>query len=118
MQFEAQHQHYQSRYPNASMSVIKSGDQPVGRLYVAELADEIRIIDITILPEHRNQGIGTKFVKDVLQTGADRRKPVQIYVENYNPSAAVFLAARFRAGLRTGRSRFMAMGKRASVKTA
>ena len=90
MQFDAQQQHYQSRYPNASLSIVKHNSQPVGRLYVAELADEIRIIDITILPEYRNQGIGTKLVKDILQTGADQRKPVQIYVENYNRSAKLF----------------------------
>ena len=90
MQFEAQQQHYQARYPNASLSVIKSDDQPVGRLYTAELADEIRIIDITILPERRNQGIGTKLVEDVLLAGAGKQKPVQIYVESYNRSARLF----------------------------
>lgn len=89
-QFDAQQQHYQSRYPNASLSVIKSGEQSVGRLYTAELADEIRIIDITILPKHRNQGIGTKFVKDLLRTGIDKQKPVQIYIENFNRSAQLF----------------------------
>lgn len=95
-QFEAQQQHYQSRYPHASLSVIKSGEQSVGRLYIAELADEIRIIDITILPEHRNQGIGTKLVKDVLQTGADKKKPVQIYIENFNRSAQLFSRLDFK----------------------
>ena len=90
MQFDAQQQHYQSRYPSASLSVVKHGSQPVGRLYIAELADEIRIIDITILPEYRRQGIGTKLVKDILQTGVRSRKSVQIYVENFNPSARLF----------------------------
>jgi GNAT superfamily N-acetyltransferase len=90
MQFDAQQQHYQLRYPDASLSIIKHGSQPVGRLYIAELADEIRIIDMTILPEHRSQGIGTKLVKDVLQIGADKRKPVQIYIENFNRSAQLF----------------------------
>jgi ribosomal protein S18 acetylase RimI-like enzyme len=94
-QFEAQQQHYQLRYPHASLSIIKSGDQSVGRFYTAELADEIRIIDITILPEHRNQGIGTKLVKNVLQAGSEKEKPVQIYVENFNRSAQLFLRLGF-----------------------
>jgi ribosomal protein S18 acetylase RimI-like enzyme len=72
------------------LSIIKHGRQPVGRLYTVEFADEIRIIDITILPEHRSQGIGTKLVKDILQTGVNTRKVVQIYVENFNPSSRLF----------------------------
>lgn len=95
-QFDAQQRHYQSRYPHAFLNVIKSGNQSVGRLYIAELADEIRIIDITILPEYRNRGIGTKFIKDVLQTGADKKKPVQIYIENFNRSAQLFSRLGFK----------------------
>src|SRR5688500_9371581 len=52
MQFEAQNQYYRERYPNASFDLIKLNDSPVGRLYLAELADEIRIIDLTFLPAH------------------------------------------------------------------
>ena len=96
MQFEAQHHHYQARYPNAAFNVIKSDERFVGRLYTAELADEIRIIDITILPERRNQGIGTKLVEDVLLAGATKQKPVQIYIENYNRSAQLFSRLGFK----------------------
>lgn len=96
MQFQAQQQYYLSRYPNASLNVVKLKDEPIGRLYVAELADEIRIIDITILPEHRNRGIATRLVKDVLHAGDEKQKPVQIYVENFNPSARFFSRLDFK----------------------
>lgn len=90
MQFDAQQQHYQSYYPNASLSIINWNERRIGRLYAAELADEIRIIDITILPKYRNQGIGTKLVTDILQSGAELAKPVQIYIESFNRSAQLF----------------------------
>ena len=89
-QFQAQQQHYQARYPNASLNVIKMGDEKVGRLYTAELDDEIRIIDVTVLPEYQKRGIGTKLIEDVLKTGAEKQKPVQIYIEDFNLSAKFF----------------------------
>jgi ribosomal protein S18 acetylase RimI-like enzyme len=95
MQFQAQQEYYLSRYPNASLRVIKFNDESIGRLYIAELADEIRIIDITILPEYRNRGIGTRLVKDILQTSAEKQKPVQIYVENFNQSSQLFAGLGF-----------------------
>lgn len=89
-QFQAQRQHYRARYPNAVFNLIKLKAEPVGRLYVAELADEIRIIDIAVLPAHQKRGIGTKLIKDVLETGAKKLLPVQIYVENFNASSKFF----------------------------
>jgi GNAT superfamily N-acetyltransferase len=102
MQFQAQQGYYLSRYPNASLSVIKFNDEPIGRLYVAELADEIRIIDITILPERRNQGMGTKLLKDVLLNSAEKQKPVQIFIENFNQSAKLFAQLGFQPVLEEG----------------
>ncbi len=58
-QFNAQHQHYQSEFANAAFHVILDDDTPLGRLYVDRRADEIRILDIALLPEHRGRGIGS-----------------------------------------------------------
>src|SRR5262249_40916518 len=60
MQFAAQQAHYRNRFPQAEQQIVESGGQPVGRLYVACLEDQIRILDITILPEFRGRGIGTR----------------------------------------------------------
>jgi hypothetical protein len=42
MQFEAQARYYGEHYPEAAFSVILSGGQPVGRLYVTPWPEEIR----------------------------------------------------------------------------
>ena len=85
-QFEAQSNHYYSTYPNGSFDLIKLEDQTAGRLYKVELDDEIRIIDITLLPQFRNRGIGTHLLSEILETGKTKQKPVSIYIETYNPS--------------------------------
>src|ERR1044072_8915323 len=47
-QFAAQQDHYAKKYPTASHDIIMSDSRPVGRLYVARLDQEIRIVDLTL----------------------------------------------------------------------
>lgn len=90
MQFLAQHNHYQSEYPNAEYQVISQGDCPIGRLYVDRRAEEIRILDVTLLPEYRNQGIGTPLIQALIAEGADSGKPVSIYVDSLGRAGRLF----------------------------
>ena len=57
-QFAAQQDHYAKTYPAASHDIIVADNRPVGHLYVGRLDQEIRIVDITLLPAERNAGIG------------------------------------------------------------
>jgi hypothetical protein len=96
MQFEAQNQYYRERYPNASFDLIRRDDCPVGRLYLAELADEIRIIDLTFLPAHFDPQVFEALIKEILQEGAQVGKPVRIYLENYSPQTEIFVRLGFQ----------------------
>lgn len=90
-QFQSQQHHYTSKYKeDASFQIIKSDDIPVGRLYTAELSDQIRIIDITILAEFRGKNIGTTLIEEILHRADEKNKPVQIYLETNNQSANLF----------------------------
>jgi ribosomal protein S18 acetylase RimI-like enzyme len=97
MQFTAQHSHYREQFPNANYSVILRDDLPVGRLYVLREQGDIRILDITVLPEHRNAGIGTSLLQDLLDEAAQLGKKVGIYVETYNPSLRLFERLGFKS---------------------
>ena len=83
MQFKAQHQHYQEQYADAEFQIILCDSRPVGRLYVDRRDDELRIIDIALLPEHRNAGIGSALLNNLLGEAAEAGKPVRIHVEPY-----------------------------------
>ena len=50
MQFDAQHAYYQEHYAGAAFDIILVNGQPAGRLYVSREEDEIRIVDIALLP--------------------------------------------------------------------
>ena len=96
MQFEAQNRYYRERYPNASFDLIRFNDCPVGRLYLAELADEIRIIDLTFLPAYFNPQVFEALIEEILQKSAQVRKPVRIYLENYSPQTEIFVRLGFQ----------------------
>jgi ribosomal protein S18 acetylase RimI-like enzyme len=89
-QFSAQHRHYVENYPGAEMSVVLRNDVPAGRLYLHRRADEIRIMDIALLPEHRRAGLGTRLLRAVLSEAEAAGKPVRLHVERFNPGLALY----------------------------
>jgi GNAT superfamily N-acetyltransferase len=89
-QFSAQQEHYAKNYPGANHDIIMSDGRQVGRLYVARLDHEIRIVDITLLPAERNAGIGTYLITQLLDEADRTGKITRIYVEEFNPSLALF----------------------------
>jgi Acetyltransferases len=90
MQFAAQKKYYEENYSGAEYLLILYGDDPVGRLYLHRNDEEIRIMDIALLPAFRRKGIGS-FLLDQLFTEARRsRKPVGIHVEIFNPALRLY----------------------------
>ena len=96
MQFAAQHRHYRENYTASSFDVVMVGGEPAGRLYVARWPEELRIIDVTILPEYRRRGIGTAVLARVREEAAGRGLPVRIHVERANPARALYQRLGFR----------------------
>jgi ribosomal protein S18 acetylase RimI-like enzyme len=90
MQFAAQYQQYRTMYPEARFDVILLDDRPIGRLYVARREDEILLIDIALLPEYRNAGIGTRLLRDLLAEAAQAGKPVRGHVQKGNPAQRLY----------------------------
>jgi ribosomal protein S18 acetylase RimI-like enzyme len=90
MQFAAQQLHYTRENPAADHRIILLDGNPVGRVYVSRKEDEIRLLDITVLPEYRNRGIGAPIIRDVMREAAGEGKSVTIYVETFNPSLRLF----------------------------
>jgi len=90
MQFAAQQQFYKDRFAQARFDVVLAGDRPIGRLYVDRREDEIRVIDIALLTEHRGAGIGSELLRDLLAEAAGLDKPVRIHVERFNPALRLY----------------------------
>lgn len=83
-QHQSQLAHYAQRFPDAEHSLILVDEQAVGRIYVNRTAAEIRLLDITIAPEHRNQGIGTALMHTLLTEAKNAGVPLRLYVWQLN----------------------------------
>ena len=83
-QFNAQHTFYQSQFKDACFWVIEQASVPIGRLYLDRRTDEIRIIDIALMPDYRDRGIGTALLNTVLTEGQTNNQSVTIHVEQNN----------------------------------
>lgn len=89
-QADAQHRHYRSHYPNAEWLVIERGGKPIGRLYIEEWPSQIRLIDISLLPEDRGSGVGGAILADLQHMASAAGKPLSIHVERNNPAMSLY----------------------------
>jgi GNAT superfamily N-acetyltransferase len=89
-QFAAQHAWYQEQYAGASFDLVEVAARPAGRLYVARWERELRIVDVSLLPEHRGQGLGTALLAAVIGEATAAGKPVSIHVERQNRALALY----------------------------
>ncbi len=89
-QFDAQDRNFREHYPTASFDVVELDGVPVGRLYVSRRTDEIRIMDVSLLPEHRGAGIGTRLVRSILDEAARAGKRTSVHVEQHNPARRLY----------------------------
>lgn len=95
-QFDAQHKYYTEQFPEARFDVIELFGVPIGRLYVDRRSEEIRLIDIAFLAEHRGGGMGSELLHDLLSEAQSAGKSVSIHVEQFNPAMRLYLRLGFR----------------------
>ncbi len=94
-QFDAQHRHYRQHYPAAEWLVIERDGAAAGRLYLEEWPDQIRLIDIALLPDQRGGGAGSAILADLMAMAAAAGKPLTIHVEKNNPAMRLYLRLGF-----------------------
>jgi GNAT superfamily N-acetyltransferase len=96
MQFQAQHAWYREHYEGAQFDLLLVDGAPAGRLYVHRREAEIRLMDISLLPEYRNSGIGSSLLRELMSESEAAGKPLTIHVEKYNPAMRLYLRLGFK----------------------
>ena len=100
-QFQAQ-SHAYANYRDTSFEVVLVDDQPAGRLIVARWPEELRVVDIALLPEHRGRGIGGTLMREVIEEADERGVKTSIHVERFNPAQHLYTRLGFRTVSETG----------------
>ena len=62
-QFDLQRREYDSRFPDADYRVIVIDGKPAGRVWIGSDDKQIRLLDIALLPESQNRGVGTALLR-------------------------------------------------------
>jgi ribosomal protein S18 acetylase RimI-like enzyme len=95
-QFSAQTAYYAEQFPDASFEAILVDGLAAGRLYVDRREHEIRIVDISLLPEHRGRGIGTRLLEELMAEARERGLALRIHVERNNRAQTLYRRLGFR----------------------
>lgn len=80
MQFNAQRRQYGMSYPHANHSIVLWNEAPIGRLLVDKGDREFTLVDVALLADYRNIGIGTHLMQNLLKEAATAGKPVRLHV--------------------------------------
>lgn len=83
-------------YPNAEHIIILAGNVPIGRTIIDRKSDELHLVDIALLPDFRNCGIGALLVQQLLDEGRERQLPVRLQVFKYGDAVRFYERLGFR----------------------
>jgi len=101
MQYEAQRNLQDDNGHVIEQLVLMKG-RPIGRLSIAAGADEIRCIDLSLLPEYRNQGRGTLLIQRLQEQARSATLPLHLQVIRFNRAVNLFERLGFRRTSETG----------------
>src|ERR1044072_2359527 len=76
-QYAMQKQEYEARYPSARYDIILVNGAPAGRIWVGSDDKEIRLLDIALLREFQNRGVGTQLLRQLMDEATRTNKALR-----------------------------------------
>jgi ribosomal protein S18 acetylase RimI-like enzyme len=89
-QYVAQLRHYRTSYPEHERLVVELAGRPVGRIDVHRSPREIRVLEISVVPELRSRGLGTRLIVELQEEAAGTERPVRLQVARGNPALRLY----------------------------
>ncbi|MGJ4728829.1 GNAT family N-acetyltransferase [Luteimonas sp. SDU101] len=86
-QFDLQHRHYLAHFPDADFLAVCQSARPLGRLYLRPSAPSHLLVDISLFPDARNQGIGRGLIAAAQRSAASQGCGMHLHVTTSNPDA-------------------------------
>lgn len=96
MQFIGQQHSYKAQYTRADHDIILLDNVAIGRVMVERGDQEIRGVDIALLPAYRSTGIGGVIIQDLLDEARRAGKPFRIQVVRTNRARRLYDRLGFR----------------------
>ncbi len=90
MQHTWQRDAYGAAYPGSGYEIVLLNGEPAGRIWVARLPEELRLVDLAVHPRLHNQGIGTVLLQRLQAEAARSGKRVCSSVFRFNAGSLRF----------------------------
>ena len=90
MQFEAQRRAFRQISPDAVGQIVCIADADAGRILVAEETTGMHLIDIALLEEYRNRGVGTALLSGLQRKCELRKIALRLQVLAVNPARRLY----------------------------
>jgi len=84
MQYDAQQRFFESEYKRVADQIVLVKEKSAGRLFVERRDHEIRCIDVALLPEYRNTGIGTLLLRQLQDEAQRAGKPLRLQIIRFS----------------------------------
>jgi len=95
-QFRLQSLHYARHYADADRWIVEEGGIPAGRLILIAVGEELRVVDVGLLPAFRGRGIGAALIDFAVgEAGARGLARIGLHVEPNNPARRLYLRLGF-----------------------
>lgn len=95
-QSQQQEKHYSTHYPHCERLLVVAGRETIGRVYVDTTPGDVRLMEMTLLPAHRNRGIGSLLMQALLAYADGLARQVSLHVEPFNPAKRMYARLGFR----------------------
>lgn len=90
MQYAARRAGYAAAFPHAEQSIVECEAEPAGQVIVASSPEEIRVVDISVLPAYRRRGLGRSVYAQLIERAAVTATPVTATVAKSNEPSIAF----------------------------
>ena len=117
-QFELQDSYYRLNYPGADFWVIERNGAPIGRIYIYRTPRDIRLMDVSLLPEARGQGIGSALLGELIEESDRTGATITLHVEAENPVMRLYHRLGFQHLEDRGVYQFLGRSPRSQLTTA
>lgn len=98
LQHDAQASDYRRRFPRMEQNLVLADGAPAGRLYVARGTNEIRLVDISLLPAYRSQSIGASLLARLQDESRLSGLPLRLHVLQASPAVRLYRRLGFQPG--------------------
>lgn len=96
MQYAMRRQSYAAQYPDAEHRLVVVGGEKAGHILTAVRSGEIVLVDLALMPEFRNRGLGTRLITELQRRAAADGRAVVLQVLAGNPAERLYARLGFK----------------------